>query len=164
MKLVTREVSKVSHVITYCDKLENRIYSKLERYLSSENGDIRHVKKLRKIVFREISVARNLFGLQGDIAVFSDIVTDEEEYQFEPVDTLASVDKHMEIKTIIELLAQDDNRKKFILNSWLEENFNDSDIARGLASVFGGTVGKHRHFIQRYKNDCKTILKVARTA
>ncbi|MCY9372664.1 hypothetical protein [Bacillus haynesii] len=153
---VVREAEKLARVVPDFTSFEQECYQAIGRTLEnlSDNGrekkaliqrliqETRH-RFLKKLIKREMS---SLEGLS------------EGETPWEPRDVLADVEGEVLLKEKIALLAQDDPRKKTILEIWNRGCTNDSEISSLLAERFGGNPESHRKFIQRFRVHCQDQL------
>lgn len=153
---VTRESNKIAHIIPDLTSFEHECYQAigyaLERYL--DNGREKKAliqKTIRQVKARVLRTRRS----RNELAIDS---IGEERMTWEPKDVLADVEGEVLLKEKIALLAQDDPRKRTILEAWIRGCTNDSDISTLLAQRFGGNARCHRIFIQRFRSRCQTQL------
>lgn len=164
IKEVRRQVDGVSSVIIDIEKLEEQIYYQLASYFNEcEN---RSFLRIRKIIGREIKNAK-LRNRKQNVISFSDLSQkdfgESGEREYEPVDVLADVSKTVvskltvtEIKKALSSLATTE-RDTIILNE-LCEGYKDTQIAKTLASLFGGKLNTHRQYVIRFRTKCKDKL------
>lgn len=162
----------IEHIHSECDrssavnsdKLEDRVIASIASYLGKNEQNTRN----KAFLFREVKrlVSREEKNYRREqAAYFADMITandDGEETEFEPVDVLANVEARIiereEVKTTVDLLAQEDRRKKIVLTAWAEGIADATYISDTLASVLGGNAASHRVFIQRFKKKCECAL------
>ncbi|MGE9877916.1 hypothetical protein [Bacillus velezensis] len=153
---VLRESDRIAHLIPDLTSFEQECYQAigraLERYL--DNG--REKKALIQRTIRQVKarVLRNRRS-RDEIAIEA---INEEGTVWEPEDTLASVEGTVLLKEKVALLAQDDERKKLILDTWIRGCTNDTEVSTLLAQRFGGNAPSHRKFIQRFRSNCQREL------
>lgn len=84
---------------------------------------------------------------------------------FDIVDDAAVVDEEvigkLRHKEIVELLAKNDDRRRFVLGAWTNGYDDDVELSNVLADVFGGKSTGQRRFIQRFEKECKERLATA---
>ncbi len=81
-------------------------------------------------------------------------------------DVLADVENKIiedeSIKEKVALLAKGDQRKMVILKAWIDGEFNDTKLAKDLATLFPDVKESgHRRTIQRFREECKRRLATA---
>ncbi|MCY7954734.1 hypothetical protein MOB72_08200 [Bacillus licheniformis] len=153
---VLNESRKIAHKVVDVTSFEQECYhyigAALDRY--KDNG--REKKALIQRIIREV---RNRFL---DRRKVKESISIESMYEndsvWEPEDVLANVEGEVLLKEKIALLAQDDPRKRTILEAWIRGCTNDSDISTLLAQRFGGNAKCHRIFIQRFRSRCQSQL------
>ncbi|AZV88340.1 hypothetical protein BUN12_0076 [Bacillus amyloliquefaciens] len=153
---VTKEAERIAHLIPDFTSFEQECYQAIGRTLENlaENG--REKKALIQRIIRE---TRHRFvknrRSRDEIAIEA---INEEGTVWEPEDTLASVEDAVLLKEKVALLAQDDERKKLILDTWTRGCTNDTEVSTLLAQRFGGNAPSHRKFIQRFRSNCQREL------
>jgi len=164
---VRRQVDRVSNIVVNTEKLEMQIYKQLENYYR-EREKI-SFKAVQYIIGREINRAKQKYRTQN-IVSFSDLTSNDfgesEAREFEPEDALAGVEMKVEsklalaeIKKALSSLATTE-RDTIILNE-LCEGCKDTQIAKTLASLFGGKMHTHRQYVSRFRTKCKDKLGLA---
>lgn len=163
LNTVSRKVSSVSHIITRTDKLEELIYKDISQYLSEYPDFRNNVRRITFLIDRKIVLAKKNYRIEEakHYDYYSPKDENRKKEEFDPPDTLASVESGLEIKETIDLLAKDDRKKRFVLSEWANGNFNDSEISGMLAHTFGGNAASHRIFIQRFRTFCQRELATA---
>lgn len=163
LNTVTKKVSSVSHMITRTDKLEALIYKDISQYLTEYPEYKNNVRRINFLIDRKIGLAKKKYRIEEarHFNYYSPKDDNIEKEEYEPPDTLASVESGLEIKETIDLLAKDDRKKRFVLSEWANGNFNDSEISGMLAHTFGGNAASHRIFIQRFRTFCQRELATA---
>lgn len=91
---------------------------------------------------------------------------DGSETFLEVPDVLADVENKIieeeSIKEMVALLAKGDQRKLVILKAWIDGEFNDTKLAKDLATLFPDVKESgHRRTIQRFREECKRRLATA---
>lgn len=91
---------------------------------------------------------------------------DGSETFIEVPDVLADVEniivEEESIKEMVALLAKGDQRKMVILKAWIDGEFNDTKLAKDLATLFPDVKESgHRRTIQRFREECKRRLATA---
>lgn len=91
---------------------------------------------------------------------------DGSETFIEVPDVLADVENKIiedeSIKEKVALLAKGDQRKMVILKAWIDGEFNDTKLAKDLATLFPDVKESgHRRTIQRFREECKRRLATA---
>lgn len=91
---------------------------------------------------------------------------DGSETFLEVPDVLADVEniivEEESIKEKVALLAKGDQRKLVILKAWIDGEFNDTKLAKDLATLFPDVKESgHRRTIQRFREECKRRLATA---
>lgn len=91
---------------------------------------------------------------------------DGSETFIEVTDVLADVENKIiedeSIKEKVALLAKGDQRKMVILKAWIDGEFNDTKLAKDLATLFPDVKESgHRRTIQRFREECKRRLATA---
>lgn len=91
---------------------------------------------------------------------------DGSETFIEVPDVLADVENIIiedeSIKEKVALLAKGDQRRMVILKAWIDGEFNDTKLAKDLATLFPDVKESgHRRFIQRFREECKGRLATA---
>ena len=157
---VSRAVETIAHQITDTTKVERRVMIQVGNYISKDVRNKNNRMFIRRIIFREINAAlkRNRREYAEHLA---DLTSSDEEGQaieYEPADTLASVDSDLIVKETITLLAKDDRRKELVLNAWANGYTDDTEISHILADVFTGQATGHLSFIKRFRKTCRTEL------
>lgn len=160
-KEVHEAVSRVSHMISDTARLEDSIISDIGQYLNKEGRNVRNRRYIRRIIYSKISVAKR--RNRAEIASFLHdegyAGEDGTHVEYEPVDDLAVVNSDkLELKETVALLAQGDDRKKFILKAWANGYHNDKELSSILADTFGGKAPSQRIYIQRFRNDCQAKI------
>ena len=162
VKMVQEAVDNAGRKITNTDRLEERIYRRISRYIEGCEKRARHYSIIRKFIYESISEYEKRYRTENSVP-FSELESDNEddgdkELEFEPIDVLANVESETIAKEMTALLAQDDHRKKIILGNWITGNDNVSDIARLLAQTIGGSVETHRKYIHRFQKECRKFI------
>ncbi|MCR9040804.1 hypothetical protein QRX25_14925 [Bacillus sp. L381] len=153
---VTKESERIAHLIPDFTAFEQECYQAIGRMLENLADNGREKKALIQRIIRE---TRHRFlksrRSRDEVAIES---FNEEGTVWEPTDTLASVEDAVLIKEKVDLLAQDDPRKKLILDTWTRGCTNDTEVSTLLAQRFGGNARSHCRFIQRFRTNCQREL------
>ncbi|WP_154059174.1 hypothetical protein [Bacillus paralicheniformis] len=153
---VVKESERLASIVPDFTSFEQECYQVIGRTLENLADNGREKKALIQRLIRE---TRHRFmknrskRFQVSIEELS-----EGESIWEPVDVLADVEGEVLLKEKIALLAQDDPRKKTILEIWNRGCTNDSEISSLLAERFGGNPESHRKFIRRFRLHCQDQL------
>ena len=96
VKMVQEAVDNVGRKITNTDRLEERIYRRISRYIKGCEKRARHHKIIRKFIYETISDYEKRYRTENSIP-FSGLERDNEddgnkEMEFEPIDVLANVE------------------------------------------------------------------------
>lgn len=162
---VYRASDEILKDVSNTASFEKRVITKLVRFLELSNGNLTSRKYLKLIIRKELSSYMKMRYRKEMAVKFGEIDSAEDSegnvIEYEPPDTLASVESGLEIKETIDLLAKDDRKKRFVLSEWANGNFNDSEISGMLAHTFGGNAASHRIFIQRFRTFCQRELATA---
>ncbi|WP_065643760.1 hypothetical protein [Bacillus paralicheniformis] len=147
------ESRRIAHLIRDMTSFEQRCYEKIGKALEifSDNGRDKRAL-IQRIIKKERAHFLKNHSLRNDIAI------EEGDTVWEPIDVLADVEGEVLLKEKIALLAQDDPRKKTILEIWNRGCTNDSEISSLLAERFGGNPESHRKFIRRFRLHCQDQL------
>ncbi|MGR3287964.1 hypothetical protein [Bacillus sonorensis] len=153
---VVREAEKLARITPDFTSFEQECYQVIGRTLENLSDNGREKKALIQRLIRETRhrflkklVKREHASLEA---------LSEGETSWEPEDISANVVSEVLLKEKIDLLAQDDPRKKTILAIWNRGCTNDSEISSLLAKRFGGNPESHRKFIQRFRAHCQSQL------
>lgn len=157
---IYEESERLSYYITDTSRFEERCIEYVARYLNKYQGARNSRRYIQRLIMCKSQEAKEVFKKEhyttfGGLAALNE---DGDELEYEPEDVLANVESEVITKETIDLLAQDDRRKRLILGSWLMGNDNVSDISRLLAQTIGGNAETHRKFIQRFRSDCRIAL------
>lgn len=160
IETIQRAIGKVAHQLTDTTRVERRTLVKVGQYLSLNEGNKRNQRHIGRLIFREVNDAlkRNRREHAEHLA---DLTSNDEEGQaveYEPVDTLASVETDLMVKETITLLAKDDRRREFVLNAWADGYTDDTEVSHILADVFTGKSTGHLSFIKRFRIECRAEL------
>lgn len=164
MSSIRRAIDSVAHQITYTNKVERRILSRVGRYLAEDENHKNNRRYIGRMIYQEISAAlkrnsREYAEYTEDLSACNE---EGQTIEYEHLDVLANVGSgRLEIKETITLLAKDDRRRKLILTEWMNGNTNDSDISSILADTIGGQARSHRIFVQRFRIECREQLATA---
>lgn len=145
-KFDCRMVYKIKKLLEKFDPDKHDYISSVKTLLTQEKSNFlrRHRRKLD-------SVQMSAFDGSEE--------TDSPGFQFE--DTSAKFEDEVidsvTVKEKIALLAQNDLRKKMIIQEWLK-GADDKSISKLLAQRLGGNWDSHRRFITRYKAECRSLL------
>ncbi|MEC2215087.1 hypothetical protein [Bacillus velezensis] len=153
---VVREAEKLAHLIPDSTSFEQECYQAIGRALENLADNGREKKALIQRIIRETR-HRFMKSRRSRNEVTIEAIN-EEGTVWEPEDTLASVEGEVLLKEKVALLAQDDERKKLILDTWTRGCTNDTEISTLLAQRFGGNAPSHRKFIQRFRSNCQREL------
>ena len=150
------ESRRIAHLIRDMTAFEYRCYEKIGKALEifSDNGRDKRAL-IQRIIKQEKDHFLKNYNLRNDIAIES---VNEEDTVWEPKDVLVDVEGDVLLKEKVALLAQDDPRKRTILEAWIRGCTNDTDISTLLAQRFGGNAKCHRIFIQRFRSRCQSQL------
>ena len=168
LKEVRRAVDKVSSLIVNTEKLESRIFTQLASYFGEcEN---RSFTRIRRIISREIALAKNQFRKQNvisfsDLAITSDFGGSEER-EYEPEDVLANVSEAVISKISLkdikkELGSLATTERDAIILDGLSEGYGETQIAKTLAGLLGGKESSHRQQVRRFRMKCQGKLGLA---
>ena len=161
MSFIRGKVDEVSHLLANTARLENRIFKRLNRYYKHQEQSKRSIKRIKQIVHEEISDAFKRQRVERAIRFDEIEITNGfgEPIEYEPKDVLADVEgaaiNNSLAKKIIGLAS--DDRERFTLNAW-QNGYNDLEIAKELALLYGGKIEGHRSFIKRFKADCRLAV------
>lgn len=147
--------------VTVFTKFDCSVIKKLRRLAKTFNeGEHDFMSAAKAIILREKA---DFFKRRSDIdsEISKELLEGEDEeelgYQFE--DVSADVEAEVLYKEKVDLLAQDDERKKVVLEHWTK-GASDSSISELLAQLFGGKSESHRKFVRRFRKECQRILSV----
>lgn len=160
---IYEESDKLISEITYTNKFEERCIQSIGEYLALDERNKYNKTYLLKLINRKVKEFKDNY-MKEEAHTFSELsVIDEsgEEIPFDPIDVLADVESEVIAKETTALLAQDDRRKKVIVECWTNGNRNASEISRELAYSFGGNPETHRKFVQRFQKLCRNELSTA---
>lgn len=155
---VYKASDKLQSKLTNTANFEQRVFEKIGKYLLLDDGNARNKKYITRMIYREMADALTRKTRKEHAIKFSEVGFDDEEGQaieYEPQDTLASVETDLEIKETITLLAKDDRRRELILTEWANGCTNDTELSETLASFLGGQPRSHCKFIQRFRIECQ---------
>lgn len=145
---------------------EERCITRVGSYLKGDPTRINHKRYIERLI-GEVASSVMERNRNEHAELFSTLTAEQgdqedgDEIEFEPEDVLANVESEVIQKETIELLAENDRRKKKILESWSLGNANGSQISRSLARSLGGDETAHRRYIQRFRNACRDTLSQA---
>lgn len=157
------ESSKLSSKITNTTIFEERAVGDVAQYLVINKEHIKNKRHIMYLIKRRVWEAEDR-DRKEDYTTFSSLSTndeEEDEIEFDPEDVLADVESDLINKETIELLAENDRRRKKVLESWSLGNTNDALMSRSLARSLGGNERSHRIFIQRFRKSCSERLSAA---
>lgn len=160
---IYEESDKLLSRITSTERFEERCIKDIGEYLYLDKGNAKNKSHLIRLINRKVKEALESFKKE-EHAYFSDVVEGEifeDEIEFEPEDTLASVEGEVVTKEMTALLAQDDQKVRLILDYWMIGNTNNAHISRSLARTFGGNEKSHRVSIYRFRESCREQLSTA---
>lgn len=155
---VTRESERIAHLIPDLTSFEQECYWRIGKALMIFENNGRDKRALIQKIIRDVRtdfLSGKKRKLKNDV-VIEDLNKDGTVW--EPEDVLANVEGKVLLKEKVALLAQDDPRKRTILEEWIRGCTNDTDISTLLAQRFGGNAKCHRIFIQRFRSRCQSQL------
>lgn len=160
IEYIYRESDKLLNHTTDPTKFELRCIKDIGDYIAKSELHKKNKRYLIRLVNRKAEETKRVnkkesAQLMSELAIES---KDGQIEEFEPKDVLADVESNLMAKEMTALLAQDDQRKEFIVGCWSIGNENNLLISRLLAQTFGGTVEAHRKFINRFRKDCYEYL------
>lgn len=158
------ESDRLLNKITDTTIFEDRVIKDVGQYLLRNIDNKNNRRHIEYLIKRKVWEAENSYKKEGYINFSNlnyDDSEDDDEVEFEPTDVLADVESEVIKKETIELLAENDRRRKEILESWSLGNTNDSQVSRSLARSLGGNEKVHRIFIQRFRKACREQLLAA---
>lgn len=144
-------------------KFESRCINAVGKYLMGGNDRAKNFRYIKDMIIKEATAAleRNKKEMAEVFSTLSTEGEDGEEIDFEPVDVLADVESEVMAKETATLLAEDDCKRKMVLQSWADGNDNTTLVSRMLAHTYGGNASAHRKFIQRFRTGCREKLQAA---
>ena len=163
IKEVEKASNLASHRLTNTARLEYQIMNYVGQYLAQDEHNAKNRGYIVKMIYRKVAdlLKRN----RKEHAVhFADIGFEDdsgEAHEYDPVDTLASIESELITKETVALLAKNDGRRKMILNAWTNGFTNDKALSETLAGFLGGQAEAHRKFIKRFRIECRGILAAA---
>ena len=162
VKLVQQASERIWHSLPDVTSFEHTCYTNIGRELIK--GEARSVEALARYYIKRAE-ARHLKLIKYEKPTYfseiEDVINSDdniEEINYEPEDVLADVESEIIAKEMTALLAQDDQRNKLIVRSWLDGNTNTASISRLLAQSLGGNAKSHRVYIHRFKQSCQEEL------
>lgn len=160
---IYEESDKLLHRITNPGLFEDRCIKDVAQYLNASKQNRKNKNHIIYLIKRKAAEAVEIFK-QETYTNFSDLTNqrddaESEEIDFEPKDVLANVESTVINKETADLLAQDDCRRKKIIEFWTDGNTNSKFISRTLASSFGGNEESHRKYIQRFRQSCREQIR-----
>src|SRR5690606_14867831 len=166
LKLVQAASEKVWYKINDITSFEHTCYRNIGKALMTQK--IKSVGGIaNRIIEREIAWYAKNRGREIPNSIDSMARIDEQgnEQELEIVDVFANVEKEVlgkiRHKEIVELLAKNDDRRRFVLGAWTNGYDDDVELSNVLADVFGGKSTGQRRFIQRFEKECKERLATA---
>ncbi len=154
---VQRESQRIAHLVPDQTSFEQRCLNSIGYWLERYEGNGRSKKALiQRIIVRERN--KYLKASRKEAALSIEGMRDDGNVSWEPHDSLATIDDGLMAKEKIALLAQNDLRKKVILECWTDGFTNTTEISALLAQRFGGNSETHRKFIRRFQLHCQREL------
>lgn len=163
IEMVYRESDRLIDKIADTTIFEDRAIKDVGQYLGQAEDNQKNKRHIAYLIKRKVWEAENTYRKE-EYTNFSNLAytdSDGEEVEYEPQDVLANVESEVIKKETIVLLAEDDRRKKEVLESWSLGNTNTAQISRSLARSLGGNEAAHRKFVQRFQNACQEQLSQA---
>lgn len=167
IKLVRQASERIWHKIPDVTSFEHSCYRDIGIALSKEK--IKSVGGITtRIIARKEAWHVKYKGIKEEVKSLESLAGRDDEGNEEPfeiVDDVAVVDRevigNIRHKEIVELLAGNDDRRRFILGAWTNGYDDDVELSNVLADVFGGKSTGQRRFIQRYAKECRGRLAIA---
>ena len=162
--LKVSEVVDDSHGMENCaDRVIRKTLERIEKAIDKGKLKSNNYVRMKYLAYREIIQARKERKLEIESDYIDDLaVVDKggDEYDFEIVDEITNVenlvvgdDEQERVQKTIATLACND-RERFALNLWAK-GLNNTQIASGLASRFGGKAASYRVWLTRFKERCE---------
>ena len=163
LEMIYKESDRLRNKITDTTIFEDRVVKDVGQYLLKDKEHIKNKRHIVHLIKRKVWEAENKFKKEH-YTVFTSLENEHDEdgmIEYDPEDVLADIESTVIKKETIELLAENDRRKKKVLESWSLGNTNVSQISRSLARSLGGNEAAHYKFIQRFQSTCRDQLSRA---
>lgn len=165
--VVFEETDKYAQEVNDNDRLSDKIMRRLLKYFQKVDKGDTHNKKIKYIIHREISQAREeMRNRKFSVISFGELVDDDgvgAPIEFEAKDTKPLVDDIVlgeitanNIHKKITRLATSD--RDFTILKAIVSGQKTNEIANALASVFGGKSDSHVRYINRFKEKCQPFI------
>lgn len=153
LDFVNQQVDNLSYQVTNTEKLENRVFIYIGKYLLKDEENYKNRAFIKRLVMKKITESLTHYGGLGNEQIEGSI---DNEKGANLTDCWSSqTEKHLDKTLWIETLGGDNPKHRAIVAA-IADGYTFTETAKLLTARFGGKVNGNRTCISRFRDNCES--------